>query len=108
MVPAGGEDEERSRRASCRSPLHDQALQPVPLVQVRVHVLLHRLTGQLVLLALLVVLDLLAVDVVDDVGQLLQAQVSDLSGTDLASHVVAFVDLFAHRHWPIGAVVPGA
>ena len=89
-------------------PLDDQVLEPVSLVQVCVHVLLHRLTRQLVLLTLLVVLDLLAVDVVNDVCQLLQAQVSDLSGTDLAAHVIAFVDLLAHRRRPVGAVVPGA
>ena len=89
------------------SPLDDQVLEPVSLVEVCVHVLLHRLSWQLVLLALLVVLHFLAVDVVDDVSQLLQTQVSDLSGTNLTTHVVALVDLFPHRHRPIGAVVPG-
>ena len=83
------------------SPLDDQVLEPVSLVEVCVHVLLHRLSWQLVLLALLVVLHLLAVDVVDDVSQLLQTQVSDLSGTNLTTHVVALVDLFPHRHRPI-------
>ena len=55
-------------------PLDYQVLQPVSLVQVRVHVLLHRFLRQLAFIALRIKLRLLGVDIVYQVLQLFQGQ----------------------------------
>ena len=57
-----------------RRPFNDEILQPVALVEVRVHELLHGLARQPALFALLIELGLLLVDVVDEVAKLAQAQ----------------------------------
>jgi hypothetical protein len=57
-----------------RGPVDDQRLQPVPLVQVRIHELLHRLTRLRPLLVLLIVLLLLVVNIVDQVSTLLKGE----------------------------------
>ncbi len=59
-------------------PLDYQGLQPVALVQECVHVLLHRLAWQLVLLTPLVVLHLVVVDLIYQILQLLQCQTPHL------------------------------
>lgn len=46
-----------------RRPLYNQRLQPILLVQVRVHELLHRLSRHLRLFALLVKLDFLSIHI---------------------------------------------
>jgi hypothetical protein len=55
-------------------PFNDQVFQSIALVQVCVHVLLHRLSRQLIVLALFVEFELLLVDVVDHVLELLQTE----------------------------------
>lgn len=70
-------------------PLDDQTLESVPLVQVGVHELLHRLSRKFALHSLLVVLQLLGVDVANHILQLLQSQSSDVG---LA-------------HWPMQSVI---
>ena len=65
-------------------PLNDQVLEPVPLVQIGVHVLLHRLAWELVIFALFVKADLLGVNVVDHVLELLQGESPLLGHADWA------------------------
>jgi len=55
-------------------PIYDQVLQAVPLIQVSVHELLHGLSRQLAVLALLVEFGLLLIYVVDKIFQLSQSQ----------------------------------
>jgi len=55
-------------------PLYDQGLQPILLIQVGVHVLLHRFYGQSGVSALDIILYLLGVDVGNGVFQLLQGK----------------------------------
>ena len=55
-------------------PIYDQVLQAVPLIQVSVHELLHGLSRQLAVLALLVEFGLLLIYVVDKIFQLSQRQ----------------------------------
>ena len=55
-----------------RCPLYYQWLQPILLVEVRVHILLHRLNWKFALSTLDVVLYLLWIDVIDDIFQLFE------------------------------------
>ncbi len=64
--------------ADSSHPLNDQTLEPVSLVKVGVHELFHGLSGKLRFLTLLVILHLLLVNVIDDVLQLLQGQLSSM------------------------------
>lgn len=57
-----------------RGPVDDQRLQPVPLVQVGVHELLHGLTRLGALEVLLIVLLLLVVNIVNQVSTLLKGE----------------------------------
>ena len=63
-------------------PLDNQTLEPVSLVQISVHELLHRLPGELGLLTLLVILDLLLINVVDDIFQLLERELTSVGLPD--------------------------
>jgi hypothetical protein len=56
------------------SPLNDQWLEPILLIEVSVHVLLHGLDGQPALPALVIELELVLVDVGNDIFQLTEGQ----------------------------------
>jgi len=55
-------------------PLDNQVLQAIPLIEICIHELLHGLTWQPALFALLIELSLLLVDVIDKVAQLAQSE----------------------------------
>ena len=76
-------------------PFDDERLEPVFLIEIGVHVLLHRLSRLLHFLLLLVVLHLLPVDVHYHVVQLLQGKIPDLGRPDLNVQVGSFQVLLA-------------
>jgi hypothetical protein len=56
------------------SPFNDEILETISLIQISVHVLLHCLSWQSILLTLLVIFSLLSIDIIDEIPQLPQSQ----------------------------------
>ena len=55
-------------------PLYDEVLETISLVEICVHVLLHGLSWQSILLTLLIILGLLCIDIINQITQLSQSQ----------------------------------